>query len=86
MWLDGATKEELTRRWHQIVQENHLNLHTDEAVLGCEKEDGVFCVTTSKGQHRSKRIVLATGQRGNPHKPEVPGEDREQIYHRLYSP
>ena len=86
LWLDGASKEELTRRWHQIVQENHLNLHTDEAVLGCEKEDGVFCVTTSKGQHRSKRIVLATGQRGNPRKLEVPGEDRDQVYHRLYSP
>ena len=86
LWLDGASKEELTRRWHQIVQENHLNLHTGEAVLGCEKKDGVFCVTTSKGQYRSKRIVLATGQRGNPRKLEVPGEEREQVYHRLYSP
>jgi len=86
LWLDGASKEDLTRRWHQIVQENHLNLHIDEAVLGCKKEDGVFCVTTSKGQYRSKRIVLATGQRGNPRKLEVPGEDRERVYHRLYSP
>ena len=86
LWLDGASKEELTRRWHEIVQENHLNLHTQESVLRCEKQDGIFDVTTTKAQYRSKRVVLGTGQRGNPRKLEVPGEDRKQVYHRLYSP
>jgi thioredoxin reductase len=86
LWLDGASKEELTRRWHEIVQENHLNLRTDEALLRCEKQDGMFDVTTTKAQYRSKRVVLATGQRGNPRKLDVPGETREQVYHRLYSP
>ena len=86
LWLDGASKEELTRRWHEIVQENRLNLRTEESVLGCEKQDGIFSVTTTKAQYRSKRVVLATGQRGNPRKLEVRGEEREQVYHRLYSP
>src|SRR6185295_13773605 len=63
LWLDGASKEELTRRWHEIVHENHLNLRTEESVLRCEKQDGVFNVTTTKVQYRSKRVVLATGQR-----------------------
>ena len=86
LWLDGASKEELTRRWHEIVQENHLDLRTDESVLRCEKQDGIFNVTTTKVQYRSKRVVLATGQRGNPRRLEIPGEEREQVYHRLYSP
>ncbi|MCI0422098.1 MAG: NAD(P)-binding domain-containing protein, partial [Acidobacteria bacterium] len=86
LWLDGASKEELTHRWHQIVRQNHLNLRTMEAVLGCEKRDGLFHITTSKGQYRSKRVVLATGQRGNPRKLNVRGEDRGYVYHRLYSP
>ena len=86
LWLDGASKEELTRRWHEIVQENHLDLRTEESVLRCEKQDGVFNVTTTKVQYRSKRVVLATGQRGNPRRLEIPGEEREQVYHRLYSP
>jgi putative YpdA family bacillithiol system oxidoreductase len=86
LWLDGASKEELTRRWHEIVQENHLDLRTEESVLRCEKQAGIFNVTTTKAQYRSKRVVLATGQRGNPRKLEVPGEEREQVYHRLYSP
>ncbi|MBM3802704.1 MAG: FAD-dependent oxidoreductase [Acidimicrobiia bacterium] len=86
LWLDGASKEELTRRWHEIVQENLLNLRTGEGLVQCERQDGIFLVTTTAGRYRSKRVVLATGQRGNPRKLGVRGEDREQVYHRLYSP
>lgn len=86
LWLDGATKEDLTRRWNQIVQENGLNLRSMEAVTKCEKKDGVFHVSTPKGSYRAKRVILATGQRGNPRKLKAKGEDRERVYHRLYSP
>lgn len=86
LWLDGASKEDLTRRWHQIIQDNQLNLRTMEGVTACEKKDGIFNIKTPRGVYRSKRIVLATGQRGNPRKLEVRGEERERVYHRLYSP
>ena len=86
LWLDGASKEELTRRWHQIIQQNKLDLRTMEGVTGCERKDGIFHIKTDKGTYRAKRVVLATGQRGNPRKLEVPGEEREHVYHRLYSP
>jgi NosR/NirI family nitrous oxide reductase transcriptional regulator len=86
LWLDASTKEDLTKRWQHIVQENQLNIRTMEGVTKCEKKDGVFHVGTPKGVYRSKRVVLATGQRGNPRKLKVAGEDREHVYHRLYSP
>jgi len=86
LWLDGATKEDLTKRWHQIIQDNNLDVRTMEGVQRCEKKDGIFHVATAKGTYRSKRIVLATGQRGNPRKLKVKGEEREHVYHRLYSP
>lgn len=86
LWLDGATKEDLTKRWHQIIKDNQLDVHTGEGVTGLERKDGVFNVKTAKGAYRSKRIVLATGQRGNPRKLKVKGEEREHVYHRLYSP
>ena len=86
LWLDGATKEDLTRRWHQIIRENQLNIHTMEEVIGCEKKDGVFHIETSQAVYKAKYVVLATGQRGNPRKLDVDGEDREHVYHRLYSP
>lgn len=86
LWLDGASKEELTERWHQIVRENQLNIRAMEGVTSCQKKQGIFHLKTSKAEYRAKRVVLATGQRGNPRKLGVPGEEREGIYHRLYSP
>ncbi|MCI0693639.1 NAD(P)-binding domain-containing protein [candidate division KSB1 bacterium] len=86
LWLDGATKEDLTRRWNQIIKDNQLDVRTSEGVTGLERKDGVFRVKTPKATYRSKRVVLATGQRGNPRKLKVKGEDREHVYHRLYSP
>ncbi len=86
LWLDGAQKEDLIKRWHQIVKQNNLKVHTEEPVETVTKDRNVFTLTTSKGTYRCLRIVLATGQRGNPRKLGVPGEEGERVYHRLYSP
>ncbi|RMD99618.1 MAG: FAD-binding protein [Calditrichaeota bacterium] len=86
LWLDGATKEDLIKRWHQIIRDNHLEVHTGEPVTGVNKQDGIFTVTTPKAEYRSCYVILATGQRGNPRKLGVPGEEQEHVYHRLYSP
>jgi len=87
LWLDGATKENLVTRWHQIVKDNQIDIRTQEPLTKLDKQpDGTFLAQTPKGQYRAKRIVLATGQRGNPRKLGVPGEALEPVYHRLYSP
>ncbi|MBK5292523.1 MAG: NAD(P)-binding domain-containing protein [Acidobacteriia bacterium] len=62
-------------------------MHTEEGVTGiARQEDQHFEVTTAKGVYHTRRVILATGQRGNPRKLGVPGQDREKVYHRLYSP
>lgn len=86
LWLDGARKEELIGRWHQIIRDNHLEVKTEEGVTSVTKRRSGFEVKTNRGTYLASRVVLATGQRGNPRKLGVPGEDREQVYHRLYSP
>ena len=87
LWLDGARKEDLIRRWNQIVSENQLDLRAEEPLVSAERQkDGTFRVKTAKAEYRAMRVVLATGQRGNPRKLGVPGEDQEHVYHRLYSP
>jgi thioredoxin reductase len=87
LWLDGATKEDLVERWNAIVAENDLDVRCEESLVALEKQPaGTFLATTDKGEHRARRVVLATGQRGNPRRLGVPGEDMEQVYHRLYSP
>ena len=87
LWLDGATKEDLVERWHAIVKDNQLEIRTEEELTEITKDSaGLFEITTSKGKYTAGRIVLATGQRGNPRQLNVPGEDQEPVYHRLYSP
>ena len=87
LWLDGARKEDLIVRWHQIVEENSLEVRTEEGVDAITKNtSGIFEVTTAKGKYRARRVILAIGQRGNPRKLGVAGEDQERVYHRLYSP
>ncbi len=86
LWLDGARKEDLIARWNQIVRDNRLDVRTEEPLLSLEKQGGQFEATTARGTYRARRVVLATGQRGNPRKLGVPGEELEQVYHTLYSP
>lgn len=86
LWLDGAKKEDLVHRWHQIVEDNDLDIRTEEPLVSLDKAGATFTVTSSKETYRCQRLVLATGQRGNPRKLGVAGENREPVYHRLYSP
>jgi thioredoxin reductase/polyferredoxin len=87
LWLDGARKEDLLERWHQIVNENQIDLRVEEGLKSLSKQpDGSFHVVSDKGEYRARRVILATGQRGNPRKLNIPGEERESVYHRLYSP
>ena len=87
LWLDGARKEDLIARWHQIVRENGLEVRTEEGLKSLERgKDGAFKVVSERAEYRARRIVLATGQRGNPRKLRVKGEERERVYHRLYAP
>ncbi len=87
LWLDGSTKEELVQRWNDTVRDNQLDVRTEEELLEVEKQAGdYFLVRTSKDTYKASHVVLATGQRGNPRELGVDGEDREKVYHRLYSP
>ncbi|MEE8154713.1 MAG: NAD(P)-binding domain-containing protein, partial [Phycisphaerales bacterium] len=88
LWLDGATKEDLLARWSDIVNENELDVRTGRAVTSITKDGPLFNVESDGESQsiRARRVIIAIGQRGNPRKLGIPGEDREQVYHRLYSP
>ncbi|MDH3745415.1 MAG: NAD(P)-binding domain-containing protein [Acidobacteriota bacterium] len=87
LWLDGARKEDLVKRWNAIVRDNRLDVQTEEPLTGLNRrKDGTFEAQTPEGTYRAHKIVLATGQRGNPRQLGVPGEEQEHVYHRLYSP
>ncbi|MBS1824808.1 MAG: NAD(P)-binding domain-containing protein [Acidobacteria bacterium] len=84
LWLDGATKEELLRRWQTNVADSGLEVRTGEAVTAIVRGPDGFTVRTEKGVYRARRVVLATGERANPRRLGVPGEDGSRVHHRLY--
>ena len=88
LWLDGATKETLIERWNQIIRDYDLEVHAGDGLKSINRhKDGSFTLHSEQGkQYQAQRIVLATGQRGNPRRLGVPGEDEERVYHRLFSP
>ncbi len=86
LWLQGASKEDLLARWHGAVRENRLDVRTGEAVSAVTPRGGHFDIKAGASTFRARRVILATGQRGNPRRLGVAGEDRPNIYHRLYSP
>jgi NosR/NirI family transcriptional regulator, nitrous oxide reductase regulator len=87
LWLDGASKEELLGRWHEIIADNKLDIKTEEALVSLTKDPSeVFKLTTDKDSYRSRFVVLASGQRGTPRRLGVPGEDLPMVAHKLFSP
>ena len=88
LWLDGATKETLIERWNQIIRDYDLEVHAGDGLKSINRhKDGRFTLHSEQGkQYQAQRIVLATGQRGNPRRLGVPGEEHERVYHRLFSP
>ncbi|MFN7921971.1 MAG: NAD(P)-binding domain-containing protein [Bryobacteraceae bacterium] len=86
LWLEGAPKEDLLGRWHAIVRDDKLDVRTMEGLEKLERDGDHFRVRTGKATYAARRVILATGQRGNPRTLGVPGEDGMRVYHRLYSP
>ena len=84
LWLKEATKEELLDQWRQAA--GGLDVRTGEAVTGVTRLPRGLRVTTSAASYDCRRVILATGQRGNPRWLGVPGEELPEVHHRLYSP
>ena len=77
-------KEELLEFWKKISQRTDLMVRTNEKVDGVSRgDDGAFTVTTSKGQYRSRAVVLALGRRGTPRKLGIPGEQLPKVMYSL---
>jgi thioredoxin reductase/polyferredoxin len=86
LWLEGAPKEDLIQRWTSTVNSTKLDIRIGHGVDSIRKRGGGFHVTAGPAVYRASFVILATGQRGNPRKLGVPGEDRSNVFHRLYSP
>ena len=78
------SKEDLLAIWNEILQKSDFKFRKCEKVEDVKKgEDGVFTVTTTKGQYLTHSVVLALGKGGIPRKLGVKGEELPKVMYRL---
>ncbi|CAG0994265.1 partial Ferredoxin--NADP reductase, partial [Anaerolineae bacterium] len=72
--------------WRTVLDKNKITINEQEKVETIKRENGIFTLTTSKGNYTSKTVLLAIGRRGSPRKLGVKGEEKENVYYRLLEP
>jgi putative YpdA family bacillithiol system oxidoreductase len=78
------SKEELLAFWAKILQRADFKIRSGEGVENIKKgDDGIFTTITSKGEYRSRAVVLAIGRSGTPRKLGVKGEELPKVMYRL---
>ena len=79
-----VSKEELLKFWQGAVTEAGLRVNAGERVLDIQRDEaGIFTVTTTRGQHQARAVVLALGRRGTPRKLGIPGEELPKVMYSL---
>ena len=78
------SKEDLIAFWNKVLERTDFKFRSGEKVDDIKKgEDGIFSITTPKGQYRSHAVLLALGRTGSPRKLGVKGEELPKVMYRL---
>lgn len=78
------SKENLLEFWNTVLHRADFRCRTGEKVENIAKSpDGIFTVTTVKGEHRARHVILALGKSGEPRKLGVKGEELPKVMYRL---
>lgn len=80
------TREDAVEYYRGVTQREMLDVLLYERVLEVTGARGDFTVTTSRGQHRARHIVVATGFFDRPNLLNVPGEDLSKATHYYREP
>jgi thioredoxin reductase (NADPH) len=85
--LFETSKTELLDLWQTVMKKNDISVNENSKVESIVAVDGIFKVTTLKGDEFSTAtVLLAIGRRGTPRKLNVPGEIKEKVAYRLLEP
>ncbi|GAB4420189.1 MAG: hypothetical protein OHK0054_11090 [Sideroxydans sp.] len=86
MHFREVSKEKLLEWWLGIIEKAGIKINYNERMETIVKADDGFIVKTSKGEYRTRAVLLAIGRRGTPRKLGVPGEEQPKVVYRLIDP
>lgn len=83
----GDKKESMLEAWTRAMMSNGVEIQEEESCKEIKTEAGVFNVVTELGKlkeksvYKTRKVILAIGNRGTPMKLRVPGEELRRIVH-----
>lgn len=84
--LGEISKESLLGFWQGIVDKVKMPLSFGERMERIDRDGSDIIVKTTRGEYRTRSVLLAIGRRGTPRKLEVPGEEQAKVVYRLVDP
>ncbi len=85
--LFETSKSELLDLWQTVLKKNSITINENSKVESIGTENGVFKVTTLRGDaFTAATVLIAIGRRGTPRKLNIPGEVSEKVAYRLLEP
>ncbi len=83
---DKPTRKEALEYFRRVYESWKLNIQFFEKVEGIQKQDSIFNIHTSKGNYRSRNIVVATGFYDHSRSLNIKGEDLPKVKHYYNEP
>ncbi|MEL6771652.1 MAG: YpdA family putative bacillithiol disulfide reductase [Bacteroidota bacterium] len=79
-------REETIDYYQSVAHQERLDVQLYERVERVDGHDSAFTVVTSKGLHRARKVVVATGFFDQPNRLGAPGEDLAKVQHYFKEP
>jgi thioredoxin reductase (NADPH) len=80
------SREEAVEYYRGVAAQEKLDIRLYERVVRVDGVFGDFTVTTDRGEHRARTMVIATGFFDRPNLLNVPGEDLPKVTHYYREP
>ena len=74
-------RDEALEYYRRVATSNHLNIHLYEQVIGINKKDTHFMVTSSNANYQAEKVIIASGFYDIPKLLDVPGEHLPKVTH-----
>ncbi len=81
-----VNKESLMEFWKQAEIDSGIRISYGERVDAIDADGDAFMVTSTRGEYRTRAVLLALGRRGTPRQLGVPGEELPKVVYRLIEP
>lgn len=84
--LRETSKEALLDFWTSTARSTGIKINFQERMESVTPAGTGFVVKTTRGEYRTRTVLLSIGRRGTPRKLDVPGEELSKVVYRLVDP